>query len=179
MNAIQHTIALPPNEVVVDRAVGRKILRDIAPLATSTQTVHDPVDDLAHVCPALAPAGLGRWNQRFNILPLLVREVARVPQMISIVSRPVLKRPHQQPRPPNHSSSFESQMTQSNQEVLKRTLSLPDSTYTDGAASLHTTNSPGRNTRRAAMRRRAVALSNPLSRLAAVTLTGASILVAP
>src|SRR5712664_3291765 len=31
MNAIQHTIALPPNEVVVDRAVGRKILRDIAP----------------------------------------------------------------------------------------------------------------------------------------------------
>jgi hypothetical protein len=35
MNAIQHAIALPPDEVVVDRAVRRKILRKVAPLATT------------------------------------------------------------------------------------------------------------------------------------------------
>src|SRR5271169_5806078 len=37
MNEIQHAIALPPDEVVVDRAVRRKILRKVAPLATRAQ----------------------------------------------------------------------------------------------------------------------------------------------
>ena len=43
MNAIQHAIALPPDEVVVDRAVRRKILRKVAPLATGAQDIHDVV----------------------------------------------------------------------------------------------------------------------------------------
>src|SRR5712691_5138113 len=33
MNAIQHAVALPPNEVIVVRAARRKILRKVAPLA--------------------------------------------------------------------------------------------------------------------------------------------------
>src|SRR5882672_5233275 len=45
MNAIQHTIALPPNEVVVDRAVRRKVLWKVAPLATGAQAIHHPVHD--------------------------------------------------------------------------------------------------------------------------------------
>jgi len=32
VNAIQHTIAVPPDEVVVDRAIRRKVLRKVAPL---------------------------------------------------------------------------------------------------------------------------------------------------
>jgi hypothetical protein len=39
MNAIQYTIALPPDEVVVDRTVRRKILREVAPLATGAQDI--------------------------------------------------------------------------------------------------------------------------------------------
>src|SRR6516225_7489242 len=62
MNAIQHTIALPPDEVVVDRAVRRKVLREIAPLATGTQDIHHPVHDRTHVGPSPATAGLGRRN---------------------------------------------------------------------------------------------------------------------
>src|SRR5271163_345865 len=94
MNAIQHTITLPPHEVVVDRAVRRKILRYVAPLATGAQEIHHPVHHGAHVGPSLATAGLRRRNQWFDIRPLVIRQVARVPQMIAIVFRSVLKRPH-------------------------------------------------------------------------------------
>ena len=92
MNAIQHTIALPPDEVAVHRAVRRKVLRQIAPLATGTQDIHHPVHGRPHVDPALATAGLGRRNQRFNIRPLVIRQIARVSQVITIVFRSVLKR---------------------------------------------------------------------------------------
>ena len=49
MNAIQHVIALPPNEVVMDRAARRKILRQVAPLAAGAQDEHDAVHHRAHV----------------------------------------------------------------------------------------------------------------------------------
>src|SRR5882672_5855375 len=94
VSAIQHTIAVPPDEVVVDRAVRRKVLRKVAPLATGTEDIHHPVHDRTHVGPPLATAGLGRRNQWCNIRPLVIREVARVPQVITIVFRSVLKRPH-------------------------------------------------------------------------------------
>src|SRR5215471_16129478 len=45
------------------------------------------------------PAGPGRRNQGFNIPPLVVREIARIPQVITIVFRSVLKRPHRRPPP--------------------------------------------------------------------------------
>src|SRR5215475_57602 len=98
MNAIQHTIALPPDKIAVHRAVRRKVLRQIAPLATGTQDIHHAVHGRPHVDPALPTAGLGRRNQRFNIRPLVIRQIARVSQVITIVFRSVLKRPH--PTPP-------------------------------------------------------------------------------
>src|SRR5258705_9395738 len=94
VNAIQNPIAVPPHEVVVDRAVGRKVLRKVAPLATGAQDIHHFVHDRTHVGPPLATAGLGWRNQWCNIGPLFICEVARVPQMITIVFRPGLKRPH-------------------------------------------------------------------------------------
>src|SRR5215471_12997678 len=94
MNAIQHTIALPPDKIAVHRAVRRKVLRQIAPLATGTQDIHHPVHGRPHVDPALATAGLGRRNQWFNIRPLVIRQIARVSQVITIVFCSVLKRPH-------------------------------------------------------------------------------------
>src|ERR1700747_2543432 len=94
VNAIQHTITLPPYEVTVDRAVRRKVLRKVAPLATGAQNIHHRVHDRPHVGPPLATASVGWRNQWCNIGPLVIGEVARVPQMITIVFRPVLKRPH-------------------------------------------------------------------------------------
>src|SRR5262249_1070377 len=107
VNAIQNPIAMPPQEVVVDRAVRRKVLRKIAPLATGAQDIHHGVGDRTHVGPTLTTTGLGWRNQWCNIGPLVIREVARVPQMITIVFRPVLKRPHRRPSP-NQVTSFES-----------------------------------------------------------------------
>ena len=87
VNAIQNSIAVPPHEVAVDRAVGRTVLRKVAPLATGAHDLHHALVT-AHVGPPLATAGLGWRNQWCNKRPLVIREVARVP----IVFRPILKR---------------------------------------------------------------------------------------
>ena len=84
MNAIQHAVALPPDEVVIHRAVRRKILRKIAPLTTGAQDIHQAVYHRTHVGAALAAARSRRRNERRNNGPLLVREVAWVSQMITI-----------------------------------------------------------------------------------------------
>ena len=104
MNAIQYAIALPPNEIIVHRAARRKILRKVAPLATSAQDIHHAVHDRTHVGAALAAARLRRWNERLDIRPLVVRQIARVPQVIAIVFRAVLMRPHR--RSPLESDRF-------------------------------------------------------------------------
>src|SRR4029077_11002070 len=128
MNAIEHAGALPPDEVVVPRAARRKILRNIAPLTTGAQDVHQAVHHRTHVGAALAAARPRRRNERRNNRPLLVREVAWVPQMITIVSRSVFLRPHRRP-PANQTASFQSQMIPVTPEVSRRTLSMaPGST---------------------------------------------------
>ena len=123
MNAIEHAVALPPDEVVVHRATRRKILRNIAPLTTGAQDVHQAVHHRTHVGAALAAARPRRRNERRNNRPLLVREVAWVPQMITIVSRSVFLRPHRQP-PANQTASFQSQMIPATPEVSRRTLRI-------------------------------------------------------
>jgi hypothetical protein len=94
MNAIQHAVAVPPNEVVVDRAARRKIFRKVPPLAAGAQDIHDPVHDRAHVGSPLAAAALRRRNEWFNTCPLVIRQIAWVSQVITIVFRAVLIRPH-------------------------------------------------------------------------------------
>src|SRR6202040_2242840 len=85
------------------------------------QDVHQAVHHRTHVGAALAAARPRRRNERRNNRPLLVREVAWVPQMITIVSRSVFLRPHRQP-PANQTASFQSQMIPANPEVSRRTL---------------------------------------------------------
>src|SRR5271169_6038958 len=108
MNAIQHAVALPPNEVVVDCAARRKILRKVAPLAAGAQDIHDPVHDRTHVCAPLAATWFRGRNEGFNMPPLVIRQVARISQVITIVLRSVLMRPHRrsppriEPPPLNH-----------------------------------------------------------------------------
>ena len=75
MDAIQYAVALPPDEIVVDCAARRKILRKVAPLAACAQDIHDPVHDRAHVGLPLA-ATASRWrNERLDKRPLVVRQV--------------------------------------------------------------------------------------------------------
>ena len=122
MNAIQHAVALPPEEVVIHRAAWRKILGEIAPLTTGAQNIHQAVYHRTHVGAALAAARPRRRNEWRNNRPLLVREVAWVSQMITIVSRPVFLCPHRRLSPTNQTTSFETQMIPMTPQVLRRTL---------------------------------------------------------
>jgi hypothetical protein len=63
-------------------------------LATGAEDIHDPVHDRTHVGPPLAAAALRRRNERLDKRPLVIRQIARVSQVITIVFRAVLRRPH-------------------------------------------------------------------------------------
>ena len=105
MDAIQHAINAPIAEVSIDGAAGRQILGKVTPLASRAQHVHDGVERLSHVRLPFAASSPCRRNERFDIRPLLVRQVAWVSQMITLVFRSVLVRPHR--RPPNQSAFHE------------------------------------------------------------------------
>ena len=62
MNAIEHAVAVPPNEIVVHRAARRKILRKLAPLAAGAQDIHHPVHHRAHVACACRRRFAGGMN---------------------------------------------------------------------------------------------------------------------
>jgi hypothetical protein len=56
MNSIEYAVSAPFPEIVVDRAVRRKILRQLSPLAAGAIDIANGVEDLAHVGLAVAPA---------------------------------------------------------------------------------------------------------------------------
>src|SRR5271157_6620936 len=120
MDSIQHAINAPIAKVTIDGAAWRQILGKITPLASRAQHVHHGVERLSHVCLAPAASPPRRRNERFEMRPFLVRQVARVSQMIALVFRSVLVRPHWRPRigPP----SMESQPIHATQQLSGRTL---------------------------------------------------------
>ena len=56
MDPIEHAVARPFPEVIIDRGVRRKIFWQLPPLATRAIHIADRVEHLAHVRLALAPA---------------------------------------------------------------------------------------------------------------------------
>ena len=97
MKAIQHAVAIPPRKVVMQRAARRKVFWNIAPLAAGAQDVHDAVHDRAHVRSPLAAAAFSGRDQRLDIRPFVIRQVARISQVIAVVLRSVLVRPQWRP----------------------------------------------------------------------------------
>jgi hypothetical protein len=82
--------------------VRRKILRQVAPLTAGAEDIHDPVYHRAHVGSPLAAAWFRGRNERFDKRLLGIRQVTRVSQVIAIVFRPVLVRPHWRPPLESH-----------------------------------------------------------------------------
>ena len=78
MNTIEHAVARPFPEIIIDRAMWRKILWQLPPLATRAIDIANCVEHLAHVCVALASARASRRDHRFYDGPLLVGDVTRV-----------------------------------------------------------------------------------------------------
>ena len=104
MDPVQGPVQTPLEEIPINRAARRKILRQVAPLASRAQHVQDGVERLPHVRRAPATSAPRRRNERLDARPLLVRQVARVAQMVSLVPSSVVLRPHRRPhksvRPP-------------------------------------------------------------------------------
>ena len=91
MDAQQRAVALPFDEVVVHRALGRQVFRQLAPLAAGRQHIEDGVQDLAPTSVAL-----GR-QVRFDQRPFIVRHIARIARRAALVVAPVLCSPHASP----------------------------------------------------------------------------------
>ena len=121
MDAIQRPIVVPQDEVAMDRAAGRKILGNGAPLAAGAQNIHQAIDHFPHVDGSLAAAPLRRRDQRFDQRPFRVGQVARIAKMATVIVMAVLGRPHQR-HPTNRATAIESQPTPKTQDVFGQTL---------------------------------------------------------
>jgi len=97
MDAQQCPVPVPQLEIIVQRRLGWEVLRQRPPLAPGGQQIEDRVQHLAHIDRALAPAALGRRDQRRDQGPLLVRQIAGIAQAGAIVGAAILSRPHGTP----------------------------------------------------------------------------------
>src|ERR1019366_1001796 len=70
---------------------------NVTPLASRAQRIHETVHDFPRVNRALPSATFGRWNNRLDVRPLIVRQIARIAQFVTIVFRAVFGRPHWRP----------------------------------------------------------------------------------
>jgi len=95
----QRVVVIPANQIVMQGAFRRQILRDIAPLTSRAEHIHDPVDDLANVDLAVSPAVLGWRDERLDKRPFRVGQVARVAQLVAVVFGTVIAGPHRVARP--------------------------------------------------------------------------------
>ena len=68
-------------------ASGRQILGQRAPLAAGAQNVHHAVDHLADSDAPFAAAGLARRDQRLDMRPFRIGQVARITQFVAVVAR--------------------------------------------------------------------------------------------
>src|SRR5499427_8437948 len=97
MDPIQRAVAKPPRKIVMHRAARRKVFWDIPPLAAGAQDVHHAVHDGPHVDPTLTAAASRGRDQRLDVCPFVISQVARISQVIAVIPRPVLVRPQWKP----------------------------------------------------------------------------------
>jgi hypothetical protein len=121
MDAIERSVIGQKIEITMDRALGRQILGDRAPLAAGREHIHQAIHDRPHRDGAF-PSAPFRWrDRRFDERPLRVCHVARVAQFAAIVARTIFSRPHR--RSPRESGRLiESQAIHPFQLVLGPTL---------------------------------------------------------
>ena len=86
MDAIEGTVAAKAVEIIVKRRARRQVLRNGAPLAAGAEDVHQAVDHLVLVDMASVAAALGRRNERLDMRPFRVSQIARITQSTAIVA---------------------------------------------------------------------------------------------
>ena len=99
MDAIERALPTPQIEIIVKRRTRRQVLRDGAPLAASAEDVHQAVDDLALIDMTSIAAALGRRNERLDMRPFRVGQIAGIAQSIAVVASAIFVGPHRRPLP--------------------------------------------------------------------------------
>jgi hypothetical protein len=97
MDATEHAVAAPFPEVVVDRGVRRKVLRQLPPLAAGAIDVANGVENLAHIGGATASTRTRRREHRLDDGPLLVADVAWIATAARLVRLAMIVSPHGSP----------------------------------------------------------------------------------
>ena len=98
MDPIQGSIVIPAIQVVMHLAAGWKVFGNISPLTAGSEQLHDSNQDFSDIDRAFVPTRLGRWGQRSQLGPLLVRQAMSVAQAATIVSETSFVGPHGAPR---------------------------------------------------------------------------------
>ena len=94
VNSLKRSVPTPKIEVIVERRARRQVLRDGAPLAAGAEDVHEAVDDLAHLDMTSIAAALSRRNQRLDMRPFGVGQIARVAEPAASAASAVFVAPH-------------------------------------------------------------------------------------
>jgi hypothetical protein len=97
VNPIEHAVARPFPEVLIDRRMRRKVFWQLSPLATRAIYIADRVEHLARVCLALAPTGAGQRDHRLDNSPLFVAHITRVTTTPRLVFLALFVAPHGSP----------------------------------------------------------------------------------
>ena len=98
MDAAERAVPLPQVQILPDRATGRQVLREGFPLAACPEHVKDGVQHLTNIHGPRSSPALGRTDQRFNLRPLTIRQIAVVAQPAPIRCPAMLRLPHATPQ---------------------------------------------------------------------------------
>ena len=99
VEALQRAVPSPQVHIAVDRAAGRKVLRQRSPLTAIFQLSHieQAIDHRPQIHLALSPAPLRRRNQRGDDLPFGIGQITGIAQSLAIITRTSLSISHLQP----------------------------------------------------------------------------------
>jgi len=78
VNLLPSTISAKMSVVVMHCRPWRKVVRQHPPRASGSHQVQNTVDDLPQVGSPRSPAGFSCWQQRFDQLPLFIRQITGV-----------------------------------------------------------------------------------------------------
>jgi hypothetical protein len=98
MDLLQRPIVIPSIQVVMHRAPWREVFRDITPLATRAEKIHNAIQDFADVDRALVAARFGGRDQRLNLGPFLFHQIMSVAKTATVMSKAGFVGPHEAPR---------------------------------------------------------------------------------
>jgi hypothetical protein len=95
IDGLEQALPTKPKKPAVDRRHRGKALRKHSPCATGPQDVEDAIHNLAHRPLPWPARPRGRRHKRLDDLPLGVRQVASITQMIAAMLPPGGRVPHQ------------------------------------------------------------------------------------